>query len=312
MQFTNNVLLVKPARFGFNEQTAPSNAFQKNIHTSFSNIAEAIKEFDRMQLQLSESGINTLVIEDSKDPIKPDAVFPNNWISLHKNGTIILYPMEAVNRRWERRPEIIDILKNSFEVNQVIDFSNPEEKGKYLEGTGSIVFDHQNNLAYAAISTRTDKQLFDELCALIKYKGISFHSFDANRKPIYHTNVMMCIGNKFSAICLETISDSAEKALVRKSLEDTNHEVIEITMDQMKKFAGNMLQLQNKEGKYILALSNSAYEALSNDQKNKINHYTEMLPLKIPTIETIGGGSVRCMIAENFLPEKSTLTKGED
>lgn len=303
MQFSNKVLLIRPANFGFNEQTAFSNAFQNKVDVSDIH-KNVLKEFDQMHRKLSNAGIGVLVIEDTTDPVKPDAIFPNNWISMHKKGTIILYPMEAENRRWERRSDIVNMLDERYDVKEWIDLSVSEAFGQFLEGTGSVVFDHKDKTAYAAISSRTDPSLFDELCTMLRYKPVAFHAFDDNNKPIYHTNVMMCIGNRFAVVCMDSISDRSEQALVRRSLIAAQREIIEINIDQMKCFAGNMLQLQNRERKKILALSQTAYDALNTSQKNKIKKFTEMLPLTIPTIEKAGGGSVRCMIAENFLPEK--------
>lgn len=304
MQFSNKVLLIRPANFGFNEQTAFSNAFQNKVDVS--EIREnVLNEFDEMHRQLMNAGIDVLIIEDTADPVKPDAIFPNNWISMHKRGKIVLYPMEAENRRLERRSDIVKQLSEQYDVKEWLDFSINEDFNQFLEGTGSVVFDHKDKTAYAAISSRTDPKLFDELCFALRYKPVAFHAFDDNNKLIYHTNVMMCIGYRFAVVCMDSISDTSEQALVRRSLIAAKREIIEISIDQMKCFAGNMLQLQNHERKKILALSQTAFDALSTQQKNKIKKFTEMLPLSIPTIEKTGGGSVRCMIAENFLPEKN-------
>lgn len=304
MQFSNKVLLIRPANFGFNEQTAFSNAFQNKVDVS--EIREnVLNEFDEMHRQLTNAGIDVLIIEDTADPVKPDAIFPNNWISMHKRGKIVLYPMEAENRRLERRSDIVEQLSEQYDVKEWLDFSINEDFNQFLEGTGSVVFDHKDKTAYAAISSRTDPKLFDELCFALRYKPVAFHAFDDNNKLIYHTNVMMCIGYRFAVVCMDSISDTSEQALVRRSLIAAKREIIEISIDQMKCFAGNMLQLQNHERKKILALSQTAFDALSTQQKNKIKKFTAMLPLSIPTIEKTGGGSVRCMIAENFLPEKN-------
>lgn len=304
MEFTNTVFMVRPANFRFNEQTSASNAFQIK-GGDFTSIREkALSEFDAMQQKLSDSGINVFVIEDTADPAKPDAIFPNNWISLHKNGTVVLYPMEAENRRLERREDIMKTLEERFDVNERLNLSYNEQLGRYLEGTGSIVFGHREKTAYAAISSRTHPETFKDLCGAIGYRPVLFHAFDEHKKPIYHTNVMMCIGNGFAVICLDTIPDAGEKEYLRRILTAAGRTIIEISPNQVKRFAGNMLQLQNREGKKILVLSQTAYDAFTEKQRTDIRKYTEMLPIGIPTIEQVGGGSVRCMIAENFLTPK--------
>lgn len=304
-QTTSNILLVKPSNFGFNTQTASSNAFQKKIKDISSTTSDmALAEFDAFVKKLSKHGINPMVIEDSAIPIKPDAIFPNNWISMHEDGKIILYPMCAPNRRLERRKEIVDKLKELFIVNEVIDLSSHEDECRFLEGTGSIIFDHTNKTAYACISPRTNETLFKEVCEKLNYSPIIFHSFDENGILVYHTNVMMCIGKGFAIICLETIKVSSEREQVINSLKESGHEIIEISLSQMKNFAGNMLALENNEGQNFIAMSKSAFDTLNNDQKISLEKYATLLPLPINTIETIGGGSARCMIAEIFLQKK--------
>ena len=317
-QTTSNILLVKPSNFGFNSQTASSNAFQNELKdsdlsyplsfgegTALRSIADvALAEFDAFVNRLQIHGINPLVIEDSSKPIKPDAIFPNNWISMHEDGKIILYPMCAPNRRLERRQEIVEQLKESFVVNEVIDLSSYENEDRFLEGTGSIIFDHENKMAYACISPRTDEYLFKEVCDKLNYSPVIFHSLDENDVLVYHTNVMMCIGKGFAVICLETIKDLSEKNYVVSSLEKSGHEIIDISLSQMKKFAGNMLAVENKDGKDFLAMSQSAYDSLNHHQKETLEKYATLLPLIINTIETIGGGSARCMMAEIFLEKK--------
>ena len=304
-QTTSNILLVKPFNFGFNAQTASSNAFQNELKektASFSDIA--LSEFDTFEKKLSQLGINVTVVEDSAIPVKPDAVFPNNWISMHADGKVILYPMYAANRRTERRREIIDQLKKSFIINEIIDLSFYEKENHFLEGTGSIIFDHQNRMAYACISPRTDEVLFREVCKKLDYAPVIFHSFDENNIAVYHTNVMMCIGRDYAVICLETITDNQERLLVIDSLEASGHEIINISLSQMKNFAGNMLALKNKEDQNFLVMSQSAFDSLEISQQKSLEKHATLLPMAINTIETIGGGSARCMIAEIFLKEK--------
>ncbi len=304
MQSTNNILLVRPASFSFNKETAASNAFQININESEETIKEMkLAEFDAFVETLKNKGVKVTVVEDTLIPEKPDAIFPNNWVSFHADGTVILYPMNAGNRQYERRMDIIELLKNKFEITKILDFSKYEKEEKYLEGTGSIIFDHINKLAYACLSPRTDKDLLIEVCEFLNYEPVYFFSLDEKGKEIYHTNVMMCIAEKFAVICLDSIANPAEKESVVKSITETGHQIIDISFEQMKNFAGNMLELKGSDNKKILALSQSAFASLSVNQKEEIEKYCELVPLNIKTIETIGGGSARCMIAEIFLPE---------
>jgi hypothetical protein len=302
MQSTNHIMLVKPAHFTFNSETAESNAFQNILQEKEELIKQRVlNEFENFATLLRSKGVDVMVMEDTPLPHKPDAVFPNNWASFHEDGTVVLYPMYAPNRRLERRQDIIEEIRKNFIVHHVLDLSNYESEHKFLEGTGSIVFDHLHKIAYACLSPRTDKDLFIETCRHLNYHPVYFTAEDANGKQIYHTNVMMCIAEKFVVICLDSISREHERHEVVKSLTDTGHEVVEITFDQMNQFAGNMLELRSDSGKQLLAMSKSSYDALTAFQKKQIEKYCEMLPLPIKTIETIGGGSARCMIAEIFL-----------
>ena len=242
------------------------------------------------------------MIEDTKLPAKPDAVFPNNWASYHEDGTVILYPMCAPNRRLEKRPEILNIIRQHYKVTNVVDLSAYELTDRFLEGTGSIIFDHINRIAYACISPRTDKALFEQVSKQLNYNPVSFYAHDATGIEIYHTNVMMCIAEKFAVICLDSIINNDENKMVSQTLLQTGHEVISISFEQMNRFAGNMLALKSNTGKDLLAMSQSAFDSLTADQQFIIEQYAEIVPLSIPTIETIGGGSARCMIAEIFLP----------
>ena len=302
MQATNSVLLIRPSSFAFNAETAISNAFQIKLNESEEEIKQKkLSEFEAFVQTLTTKGVNVFAIDDTILPEKPDAIFPNNWVSFHADGTVILYPMCAVNRQYERRQDIIDSLKKKFVINNIIDLSKYEIEHKYLEGTGSIIFDHIHKIAYACLSPRTDKSLFIEVCTLLNYRPIYFYAYDKNGLEIYHTNVMMCIAEKFSVICLDTITNQAEKELVVQSLTQTGHQIVDISFEQMSNFAGNMLELKNKNNQSLLALSQSAYNSLTTTQKTEIEKYTELVPLTIKTIETIGGGSARCMIAEIFL-----------
>ena len=304
-QSTHSILMVRPAAFGFNEQTAESNAFQNKLTIESSGINQLVQEeFEAFVQKLRANEIDVLVIEDDPVAKNPDAVFPNNWISLHSDGTVVLYPMCTPNRRTERRPDIIEILKQNYSVSKVIDLSFQESENRFLEGTGSIIFDHINKLAYACLSPRTDKDLFIDTCKLLGYDPVYFDAVDANGTAVYHTNVLMCVAEQFVVICLEAVQDAKEREMIQASFKRAGQEIIDISYGQMSHFAGNLLSLKNKAGKLFLAASQSAVGSLSSHQVKRIEKYCTILPLPIPTIETIGGGSARCMMAENFLPEK--------
>ncbi len=303
-QSTSYIFLVRPASFGFNAQTEVSNAFQQKSKQSASDISQkAIEEFDLFASRLQEKGIDVTIIQDTKTQVKPDAVFPNNWGTFHHNGTAILYPMATPNRQAEKRPEIIETIKEKFQISRIIDLSEYEKQNKFLEGTGSIIFDHVHKKAYAGLSPRTDKDVLSELCNQIGYEAVPFTAIDAHGKEIYHTNVMMCLSEKFAVICLESIADENEKTNVIENLENTGHEIIDISLEQVNQFAGNMITLNNKQAD-ITVMSQSAYNALTPDQLESISFYSEICPMNVSTIEKIGGGSARCMISEIFLPVK--------
>ncbi|GMU85521.1 MAG: hypothetical protein AMXMBFR48_07630 [Ignavibacteriales bacterium] len=303
---TSKIMMIRPASFGYNPETAGSNAFQKNDPTLFETAKKSAQaEFDSAVTVLRNAGIEVQVFDDTSAPVKPDAVFPNNWISLHESGTIILYPMLSEKRRRERREDIVNVLVKNYSVSRVHDLSASESEGKYLEGTGSIVFDHLHKFAYAAISPRTNHDLFLNLCSIIGYKPVAFRAADQNGSEIYHTNVLMCIGSGFAVICDEAVTDRKEREQVLSLLRETGHDVISISFDQMNSFAGNMILLRNKQEEDIVVMSESAFSSLGADQNGRLSKYAKLLPLSIPTIETLGGGSARCMIAENFLPDKS-------
>lgn len=303
MQCAKNIIIIKPKNFGYNTETAYSNAFQQNIVLKNIN-SKAIAEFEAFTTQLSLNYIEFLSFEDTNLPIKPDAVFPNNWCSLHHNGTVILYPMQAKNRQAEKRIDIIQQLKNTFHIHQIIDLSNHQYDGKFLEGTGSIVFNHDAKIAYACISSRTDKDLLLTVCKQLNYTPIYFTAVDDTLKPIYHTNVLMSIGKGVVVLCKDVIKNDTEKKQLLQSFKNSNIEVVTISLPQMKNFAGNMLMLENSFSKKLMALSFTAYTSLLTMQIKTLEKYCQLMPISIPTIETIGGGSIRCMIAENFLPIK--------
>lgn len=305
-QYTAHLLMVRPACFQFNTETALSNAFQKNIsELDVAQIKEkAIAEFDNYVNTLRSHGINVTVIQDTRIPAKPDAIFPNNWISMDKDGTVFLFPMLTPNRRLEVRSEIIDILKQKYFINEIKDFTFYVNENKFLEGTGSMIFDHINKIVYACLSPRTNKNLLVEYCMLISYKPIYFSASDEQQNLVYHTNVMLTIGDKFAVICLDSIIDKSERNTVVQQLENDGHEIINISFAQMGFFAGNMLQVQSEDGKTFLVMSQTAFDSLTSTQIAQIKKYTSILSVQIPTIETIGGGSARCMLAEIYLPGK--------
>lgn len=302
MQTTNSVFLVRPANFGFNVETAVSNVFQNKMSEKEEVIqSKVLKEFDTFTSTLRSKGVNVFVFDDTPTPVKPDAIFPNNWISLHSNGKVILYPMCTPNRRIERRQDIIDSLAKKFKIAEVIDLSGSEADNKFMEGTGSIVFDHTNKIAYACLSPRTDKDVFLEVCSILQYKPVYFYSRDKSGKEIYHTNVVMCIGKGFAVICLESITDNKERENVVEMLTGTGIQIIDISFEQMVSFAGNMLAIRSNDGKELLVMSQTSYDSLTKNQRETLEKFCELVPLSIHTIETIGGGSARCMIAEIFL-----------
>lgn len=299
--------MVRPANFGFNEETAASNAFQsRDGRLQPEDIRKnAIREFDAFVEQLRGAGVHVIVAADSAKPAKPDAVFPNNWATFHQEGFIVTYPMFAPVRRRERRRQVIDtVLREGFYSDHRVNLEFNEKINRFLEGTGSIIFDHQYRLAYACLSPRTDAGLLEELCRLLKYEQVVFHSVDAKGQDIYHTNVMMALGETFVVICLDTVRDPQERKMLEQKFGETKKEIVDITPDQMNAFAGNMLQLRNDRDETLLVMSEQAYRSLTPAQIATLERHTRLLHSPIDTIETYGGGSARCMIAEVFLPEK--------
>ena len=299
--------MISPVNFGLNKQTVESNAFQnKDVKMDAkTSQSKAKKEFDKFVKLLRSKGIEVIEVADTKKPFTPDSIFPNNWISFHQDGTIGLYPMMAKNRRLERRQDLIEQLHESHQISKVVDMTKFEFHGKFLEGTGSLVLDRVNKIAYACISPRTDKLVLEVFAKHLGYKKvIPFHSVDKEGQQIYHTNVMMCIADKIAILCEDSIPHSKELEKVKKNLTETGHKIISISYKQMNKFAGNMLQVQNADGKKYLIMSKSALGSLDPKQIKQIEKHCEILSSPIPTIENLGGGSVRCMMAEVFLPKK--------
>ena len=305
MQTSDTVLMIEPIAFGFNEQTAVNNYFQVQQE---GNVQEkALQDFNSFVEKLRAKGINVIKIKDTLDPKTPDSIFPNNWVSFHQDGKVVLYPMFAENRRLERREDIINQIKEQFDVKEIIDYSKIENENKYLEGTGSMIFDHDNKIAYGSVSLRLDEKLFRKFCAEFGFTPVVFHSYQTageERLPIYHTNVMMCVADKFVVICIDCIDDETERQNVVDSIKNSGKELIEISEDQMQNFAGNMLQVQNNSGEKFLVMSQSAYRSLKLEQISAIEKHSEIIYSDLETIETNGGGSARCMLAEIFLPKK--------
>ncbi|MDT3401407.1 citrulline utilization hydrolase CtlX [Mucilaginibacter terrae] len=301
-QTTSALLMIRPASFGFNEQTAESNAFQQKDAGLLQVQQKALQEFDDFVEILRAKGVDVTVVNDTAEPHKPDAIFPNNWVSFHDNGDVFMYPMQAPNRRIERNEDIVRQLEDKFKVNHIIDLSRFEQENKFLEGTGSMVLDRENTLAYACLSPRTNAEILLAFCHQVGYTPVAFNAYDADGIAIYHTNVMMCVGSHFAVICLDSISNDDEKEAVIFSLEKTGKEILNISYEQMNRFAGNMLEVQNTEGESLLVMSQSAHQSLTNEQISALEKYTEILSADITTIETIGGGSARCMLAEIHLP----------
>lgn len=308
-QITDSILMVRPAQFRMNEQTAVNNFFQERLDMTQDTITvKAQKEFDNFVETLRGVGINVIVFQDDLIPDTPDSIFPNNWFSTHADGTVAIYPIFAENRRLERREEVCELLDSEgFDISEIVDFTSFEEDQQYLEGTGSVILDRVHEKAYCALSARADEDLFIYFCEEMEYTPVIFRAnqtVDGQRKPIYHTNVMMCVGTDFAVICLDSIDDKKERKNVLKHLKEDGKEIIEITEHQVNQFAGNMLQVQDKQGKTYLVMSATALKSLSVEQRSKIERYTEILSSELDTIETCGGGSARCMIAEVFLPKK--------
>jgi hypothetical protein len=304
-QSTCRIMMIRPVRFGFNEETAGSNEFQQESFAQQTrDIAQetAREEFDLMIDQLNKAGMELHVFDDTDEVDRPDAIFSNNWVSFHQSGKVVLYPMMAENRRLERRRDIIESLAGDFKVEEIIDLTYFEEQGKFLEGTGSMVFDRRYKIAYACLSPRTHREVLDAFADALGYEIITFSASDEHDKPIYHTNVLMCIGDIFAVVCLEAIKDPDERLMIRSVLEETHKDIIEISLEQMRHFAGNMLMVRNSKADKFLVMSTQAYDSLTNLQKNRLSDYARVLHTDLAVIEGNGGGSARCMMTEIHLP----------
>jgi len=308
MQITNTILMIRPVNFRMNEQTAVNNYFQEELEASaFSVNAKAQKEFDTFVEVLRVKGVNVIVVEDTKEPDTPDSIFPNNWVSFHSDGTVGLYPMFAENRRSERREDVLEQLeREGFQIENIMDYTSAEEENLFLEGTGSLLLDRVNQIVYCALSARAEEELIIEFCEDFDCMPVIFtanQTVDGKRLPIYHTNVIMCLAETFSVICLDAIDDKKEKKNVVHHLKESGKEIITITEEQMHHFAGNMLQVLGADDKRYIVMSTQAFESLNKKQVATLETHCEILHSSLETIETCGGGSARCMMAEVFLPK---------
>ena len=309
-QITNTILMVRPVSFRMNEQTAVNNYYQKVLEsiTPETVQAKALKEFDDFVEKLRSVGVQVVVVQDEKKPDTPDSIFPNNWVSFHESGDVALYPMFAENRRLERREDIFEKLEElGFIIENVVDYTAAEEEHLFLEGTGSLLLDRINGKAYCALSPRADEDLLIEFCEDFEFTPVLFISYQTvnnKRLPIYHTNVVMCLGESFSVICLDSIDDKKERKNVIKHLKEDGKNIIAISEDQVNNFAGNMLQVIGNNDERYVVMSNSAYQSLNKQQITQLEKHGKLLYSSLDTIEACGGGSARCMMAEVFLPKK--------
>ncbi|WP_430967257.1 citrulline utilization hydrolase CtlX [Spongiimicrobium sp. 2-473A-2-J] len=307
-QITNTILMIRPVGFRRNEQTAVNNYFMEEMQLQNKAINDkAQQEFDAFVVALRAKGVEVIVIEDTLKSDTPDSIFPNNWISFHANGTVAIYPMFAENRRKERREDILDRLEElGFIIEHVMDYTIAEEEGLFLEGTGSILMDREHQKVYCALSARADEELLIEFCEDFDCLPVIFTAYqtvEGERLPIYHTNVMMCLGEQYAVICLDAIDDKKERKNVMHHLKQDGKEIVAITEEQMHHFAGNMLQVAGKDNQRYLVMSSAAYHSLRSDQLSQLQKYNPIIHSSLDTIETCGGGSARCMMAEVFLPK---------
>jgi hypothetical protein len=293
--------MIRPVNFSFNAETAVNNAFQ--VAAADERTAEkALAEFDGFVQVLRDNGVDVTVIDDTPEPYTPDSVFPNNWVSFHQDGTVCLYPMYAMNRRAERKPDVLEALSRKFSIGKTLDLSPSEKEGIFLEGTGSMVLDRENKIAYACLSPRTNKKALQDFCEKMSYHAVVFRAVDSAGRDIYHTNVMMCVADKYAVICLDSLPDAAEKELVEVAVRSTGKDLVEISLEQMNHFAGNMLQVHNARKEKLLVMSTQAYESLTTAQTKRLTSFNRIIHSPLTTIETNGGGSARCMMAEVHLP----------
>ena len=297
--------MIQPVNFGYNAETAVNNAFQ--VQSSETNVQQkALKEFNDFVTVLQNNGVDVTVVRDTNLPHTPDSIFPNNWVSFHHDGTLLLYPMYAVNRRAERKEHVLEKIMEKFSVAKKIDLSSYEARNIFLEGTGSMVLDRDNRIAYACLSPRTDETVLADFCRQMNYKPVVFDATDGNGRAIYHTNVLMCVADKYVVICLESIVDLEQRQFVSETIIKSGKKIIAITLHQMNRFAGNMLQVENDKAEKLLVMSTQAYDSLTTEQAEILKSYNRIIHSPLTTIETNGGGSARCMMAEVHLPLLST------
>ena len=309
-QTTNTILMIRPVSFRMNEQTAVNNYYQKSLKEMLPAAinAKAQEEFDTYVNKLEGFGIKVVVVSDTNEFDTPDSIFPNNWISFHADGTVAIYPMFAENRRLERREDVLEELeKQGFLIENIVDYTSAEEQQVFLEGTGSMILDRANKKAYCALSPRADEELFIEFCEDFEYTPVIFTAnqpVNVLREAIYHTNVMMCIAETFAVVCLSSIDDKKERKNLIKHLKEDKKQIIDITEAQVNNFAGNMLQVNGNNNESFLVMSQAAFDCLTPNQKSQISKHCKIISSSLSTIETCGGGSARCMMAEVFLPKK--------
>lgn len=301
-QTTSTVVMISPDQFGFNPQTAETNTFQNKTDNETKTRDQALTEFNGMIESLTQNNIDVLILPSRQGVVTPDAVFPNNWFSHHQEGKLVIYPMLAPNRRAERQPENLQGLLTSVNIqSEILDLSSYEEIDEILEGTGSLILDRVNKMAFAMESPRTTLGAFHKWCQEMNYEGVFFHAYDKDSLPIYHTNVVMSMGEKFAVVCLEAIKDADEKAKVIQKIQEYDREIIPISLEQVYSFCGNILELRSKSGDPKIVMSESAFNGFTRFQLEQLKEYGNIIPVSIPTIESVGGGSARCMIAEIFV-----------
>jgi hypothetical protein len=307
-QLTSSIMMIRPVGFGYNPETAVTNTFQHEDKRYEPDEVQslALSEFNNFVNKLQHAGVEVIVFEDEIIPKTPDSIFPNNWVSFHEDGKVVLYPMQAHNRRLERKAQILERLSTRyhFDIRQIVGLSFYENEDKFLEGTGSMMLDRENKIAYACLSPRTNEEVLEKFCELMRYKPFTFHAVNENNIEIYHTNVMMAVGENIAIVCFDSVPDKNEREALRKSLEESGKTIVPISLQQMNNFAGNMLHVKNKEGRPILVMSDAGYRSLSAEQLNIIKRETDILHANLNCIERFGGGSARCMMAEIFTPKK--------
>lgn len=302
-QLTDTVVMISPDQFGFNPQTAASNNFQHKLDISAQEIQKrAMSEFENMVVLLRSKGVDVLTLPSRRGVVTPDAVYPNNWFSHHAGGILIVYPMLAPNRRLERQTQELKklLIENEIPVSKLLDITSHEDDGHILEGTGSMVLDRENKVAFAMASVRTVKEEFDAWCRMMGYEGVFFHAIDSSKFPVYHTNIAMNMGAEFAVVCLESIPDEDERKTVEQKLKALGKEIVRISVAQIHQYCGNVLQLKSKDGKSMIVMSKTAHDAFTQENKDTLSKYGELIVAEIPTIEQVGGGSARCMMAEVF------------